>query len=177
MTPLHSEGPAAHPSHIVPVVNVTFKNVGFRDAAPTFLEPHGLPSAGDWSLQRTAALFLEGTEAASFDGCTFKYLGGVGYMLSGYNRDSMVQRSEFAYIGGSAMAAWGYSTSTARAPLDPVLPPGTGIDGTAGNHPERSTVSTTVCREIGMIEKQSSCWFQAKTAKSTIISNAFYNVS
>lgn len=170
-------GPAvAHPeSSIKPVVNVTFLNVGFRDAAQTVMEAHGLPSAGDWALQRTAAVMLEGTEHVKFDGCKFKYLGGIAYMLSGYNRQSRVDRSEFAHIGGSAMAAWGYTRSIPGSVYEQVIPAGDGIDGTAGNYPEGSVVHQTVCREIGTVEKQSSCWFQAKSAKSTITNNVFYN--
>jgi hypothetical protein len=38
------------------VANVTVRGIGFRDSKPTFLEPHGIPSGGDWSLQRTAAV-------------------------------------------------------------------------------------------------------------------------
>ena len=40
-------------------------------------------SGGDWSLQRSAAVFLEGTEAINISHCTFKYLGGIGFMVSG----------------------------------------------------------------------------------------------
>ena len=34
-----------------PVTGVTVKGITFRDAAPTFMDPHGMPSAGDWCLQ------------------------------------------------------------------------------------------------------------------------------
>ena len=57
------------------VCNITIKGIGFRDGAPTFLEPHGIPSGGDWSLQRTAAVFLEGTEEIAIESARFKYLG------------------------------------------------------------------------------------------------------
>ena len=42
-----------------PVVGVTFSGLGFRDAAISYLQPHGLPSSGDWAIARTAALFFE----------------------------------------------------------------------------------------------------------------------
>ena len=38
------------------------QGVAFTGTASTFMEPHGVPSGGDWALQRTAALFFEGTE-------------------------------------------------------------------------------------------------------------------
>ena len=52
-----------------PARNITIARIGFRDSSPTFLEPHGIPSGGDWSLQRTAAVFLEGTEGVAVEHC------------------------------------------------------------------------------------------------------------
>ena len=54
--------------------------------ATTFMEPHGVPSGGDWALQRTAALFFEGTEGCAIDGCVLQRLDGNAVMLSGYNQ-------------------------------------------------------------------------------------------
>lgn len=45
-----------------PVVNVTITGIGFKDSAPSYLEPHAIPSGGDWALERIAALYFEGTE-------------------------------------------------------------------------------------------------------------------
>lgn len=67
----------------LPVANVTLRGIGFRDGARTFLEPHGVPSGGDWALQRTGAVVVEGTEGVVLQGCSFKYLGGVALLLSG----------------------------------------------------------------------------------------------
>eukprot|EP00666_Eupelagonemidae_sp_cell4sb_P018096 gene18096-biopygen16006 len=50
-----------------------------------YLEPHGVPSGGDWGLERRGALFFEGTEELVVDGCRFERLDGNGIMLSGYN--------------------------------------------------------------------------------------------
>ena len=46
-------------SQAAPVVGVSFRGLGFRDAALSYLQPHGLPSSGDWALARTGALFFE----------------------------------------------------------------------------------------------------------------------
>ena len=37
-----------------------------------YMEPHGVPSAGDWALERFAAVYLYGTEGGTLDGCTFE---------------------------------------------------------------------------------------------------------
>jgi hypothetical protein len=132
-----ARGSAAAAPPTRPVANITIRGIGFRDAARTVLEPHGVPSGGDWALQRTAAVFLEGTEGVTLEGCRFKYVGGVALMASGYNRGLVVNTSTFAYIGGSAVAAWGYTSSD-----DPTVPDGVGIDGTAGNFPR----GTRACR-------------------------------
>ena len=50
-----------------------------------------------------------------------------------------------------------------------------GIDGTKGNQPRGTLVKSNLCHEIGLYEKQSSCWFQAKTAQTKIDSNLFFN--
>jgi hypothetical protein len=131
--------------------------------------------ATDWSLQRTAAVFLEGTEGVTIEHSRFKYLGGIAYQLSGYNRDASVTDSEFAYLGGSAMASWGY-TSSLGPNLDSQIPAGMGIDGTNGNQPHGTRIERNVCRELGTEEKQSSCWFQAKTQETKISGNLFFNV-
>eukprot|EP01079_Euglenida_sp_SAG-EU17-18_P006628 gene6628-1183_t len=127
-----------------PVSNVSFQGIGFRDAAST----------GDWGLQRSAAVFLEGSDGMRFKQCKFKYLGGIGLMLSGYNRDALVTDSEFSYLGGSAMAAWGYTNSQDVA--DPVCEP-------------------YLVYMTGMVEKQSACWFQAVTGGTTLARNIFFN--
>jgi hypothetical protein len=50
------------------------------------MDPHGVPSGGDWALQRTGALFFEGTEQLSVSDCLFIRLDGNALFLSGYNR-------------------------------------------------------------------------------------------
>ena len=44
------------------VKNFAVRGVGFRDTAWTMMEPHGVPSGGDWALERMSALFFENTE-------------------------------------------------------------------------------------------------------------------
>ena len=43
---------------------------------PTYMEPHGLPSGGDWGMTRLGALRLQGTEGVSVTGCSFERLDG-----------------------------------------------------------------------------------------------------
>jgi len=79
----------------------------------TFLDPHGVPSGGDWALQRSAAVFVEGAEAFHAVGCNFTHLDGNALMISGYNRDATIENSTFVSTGSSAIALWGYTNGTA----------------------------------------------------------------
>jgi len=100
-------------------------------------------------------------------------------MVSGYNRHATITNSDFAYIGGNAVAAWGYTNETATDPGRPgeaiANYPQAGVDGTDGNHPRYTTVTGCSAREVGLYEKQSSFFVQAKTAQSTISGNVFFN--
>ena len=163
-------------SQAEPIVNVTLSGLHFRDAAETGMEPHGVPSCGDWALQRMAAVFVEGSERLTVDGCSFVRIDGNALMLSKYNRHATISNSEFAFIGehrlrslandysrlarlrshtdrccvagDNAMAAWGWT--------DELSANGTrGWDATAGDFPRHTTLAHNVVREVGLFEKQS----------------------
>ena len=153
-----------------PLRGLSISNVGFRDAAPTYMQPHGVPSGGDWALERQAALFFEGTEGLVVDGCRFERLDGNGVMLSGYNRNASLLRNDLSWSGGTAFAAWGRTDEISDGGVH-------GYDGTAGNFPRYTRVEGNVMREIGVWEKQSSCWFQAKTAQTTLKGNICFNLA
>ena len=117
------------------------------------MDPHGVPSAGDWALDRVAAVFLQGTENAAIDGCGFERLDGNALMVSGYNRAATVSDSDFSFIGGNAVAAWGYTNETENDP-GRAYPlenwPEAGVDGTDGEHPRGTIVKGCTAREVGL---------------------------
>jgi hypothetical protein len=95
-------------------------------------------------------------------------MDGNALMLSRYNRNASVRHSEFAWIGDTALAAWGYT--------DELSANGTrGFDATDGDFPRHTTIANNVVREVGIWEKQSSAWFQAKSMQNTIVDNIFFN--
>jgi hypothetical protein len=158
-----------------PVKNIKLSGITYTATAHTYMMPHGVPSAGDWALDRYGAVFLEGTEGAIVDQCTFDRLDGNAVMVSGYNRNATIQMSDFSFIGGNAVAAWGHTNETATTGSPSYLPltnyPQGGVDGTDGNHPRYTTVLSNTAREVGLYEKQSSFYIQAKTAESIIKGN------
>ena len=106
-------------------------------------------------------------------------LAGNGVMISGYNRHIEISHSDFAYLGGNAIASWGYTNETSTDPGRPGIvlanAPSAGVDGTDGEHPRHTTVTGCVAREIGLYEKQSSFYVQAKTAEARVVGNVFFN--
>jgi hypothetical protein len=162
-----------------PVRDVKHEGVTFTSTRYTYMDPHGVPSAGDWALDRVAAVFLQGTEGVTFDKCAFDRLDGNAVMVSGYNRGATIVDSDFSFVGGNAIAAWGYTNETATDPGRPGVVnenwPAAGVDGTDGEHPVGTTVKGCTAREVGLYEKQSSFYVQAKTAASKIEGNVFFN--
>jgi hypothetical protein len=158
-------------SQAAPVVNVSFAGLVFRDAAATYLDPHGLPSGGDWALARTAALFTEGTEGLRVEGCTFTSLDNNALFFSGYSRGATISTNTFSRLGESAVALWG---RIGGAEADGA--PGMGWDTRGGDQPRFTTIEGNLCSNIGIWQKQSACVFQAEAALTTISNNIFYDV-
>jgi len=157
-----------------PVKNVWFKGIGFKDTIITYLDPHEMPSGGDWGLQRSGAFFMEGTEISGCDSCFFSRLDGNAVMISGYNRNATVMNSEFVWIGDNCIASWG-KTSYPDEKIAK-LAPGFGWNGnTTKTQPRFSQIINNFVHEIGIWEKQSSFYFQAKSCQNVIKGNIFFN--
>lgn len=149
-----------------PIVNQQFLGVKFTGSAIQYMNPHGVPSGGDWALQRDAALFFEGTEGLNITGCSFERLDGNAIMLSGYTRNAVIAENSFAYIGDTVIASWGRTKELNGAE---------GPDGTDGNQPRGTQIVRNIVRENGHFSKQASPYFQAKTAQTTLEGNIFFN--
>jgi hypothetical protein len=114
----------------------------------------------DWALHRGGAVFIERTVNTTVQGCLFKRVDGNAAFLSGYNRNVSITDNEFVWIGDSAMAGWGYTKDD---------------DGTDGDQPRDTYLARNYAHELGVFQLQSSMWFQAKTARTTVASNVFFN--
>jgi len=138
--------------------NISVLGLGFRDAVATYLAPHGVPSGGDWGMQRSAALFLQNSAGVNIN----------AIILSGHNAHTSIAKNEIRWTGDSAIAAWGFTDELGNGGQN-------GIDGTKDAHPQNTLVANNLIHELGVFEKQSSMFFQAKTARSTLRNNVFFN--
>ena len=132
-----------------PVKNIAFTGIRFTHTAASFMDPHGVPSGGDWALQRSAALFFEGVDGVNVTKCTLWRLDGNGVMLSGYVRNAEFTRNDFAWIADTAIASWG-RTKQAPASEGGVST----VDGTEGNQPRGTLIKNNFIRELGFYQKQ-----------------------
>ena len=165
-------GNQTHPAH-----RITLQGITLRDSAATFLDPHGMPSAGDWALQAQGAVTVEGVENFEIDGVLFERNDGNGVYLGGYVRNTTIKDSEFAWQGDTCVASWGKTTEALNANGTKTLPDGydLGPDGRAGNQPRGTTLLRNVAHDMGIWQKQSSFYFHAVTAQANVSGNVCYN--
>ena len=154
---------AMHGSLGHPVANVTLEGITFRDTRPTFLEARGTPSGGDWALERIGAIELEGSEDVAVRGCRFTHLDSNALLLSGYNRRTLISANEFAWLGQNAIASWGRLSGETNS-------------GLSGEQPHGTVIEANWAHDLGIIQKQSSFYFQAITARATLRRNIVFNI-
>lgn len=171
---------------VVPVHAVLFNitssgtvisGIELRDSRITYLEPHGLPSGGDWALERLAAIVIENADNVTVSDCHLTRLDGNGIMINGRAHNTALLHNELSYIGATAMAAWGFTGDCLNANCSMKLPAGSlmGPDGRDMNVPFATRVERNLVYEVGIWQKQSSMWFQAVTAKTQILGNVHFN--
>ena len=88
-----------------------------------------------------------------------------------YNQHANISHNTIVQSGGSAIAFWGNSSGS-----HPAQPPGTGPDGTQGNYPRHNLVEGNFITQLGIHAKQSACFFQAKSAQTTLRRNLCFDV-
>eukprot|EP00035_Acanthoeca_spectabilis_P015944 m.321033 g.321033 ORF g.321033 m.321033 type:complete len:348 (+) comp16454_c0_seq39:3376-4419(+) len=167
-------------SQLNPIVNFTLRGIEIRDTAYTYLgtdpaDVHGMPSGGDWALQRSGAILLEGTEAATIDNNLITRINGDGVFISNYNRNATISHNEISWIGDGAIASWGTTSPCLDANCSRSLPWGVGPDARGGNQPWGNHVVGNLVHELGLFQKQSSMYFQATSMRSHIERNVHFN--
>lgn len=152
-----------------PVRNFRLLGVGMRDTALSYLDNHSMPSGGDWGLGRIAAVFIRGAVDTTLDSLHMEKLDGNAVTINGYARGTVIQNSLFHEIGDNIIAQLGETTGAGPIAV------GMGPDGTDGNQPWGTIIKSNFAYRCGLFEKQSSFYFQAKSAQSTIQDNIFFH--
>ena len=93
--------------------------------------------------------------------CSFERLDGNAVFLSRRTRGVVLSENSFAWLGMNAMATWGDTDA---------------FDATAGNQPRGTLVVGNLVREVGIYEKQSSGWGQAKACLTELRGNIMFNM-
>lgn len=103
-------------------------------------------------------------------------MDGIVISINRYNRNITIYRNEFVWIGSTTIASMG-DTEGITFPEEYEVYPQTsmGWDGTNGNQPRFLNISYNLAHEIGIWEKQSSFYFQAKSCQNLVYNNIFYN--
>eukprot|EP01084_Bolivina_argentea_P066964 122061_1 len=113
-----------------PVENQAVRGVTLRDSQYTYLDDHGMPSGGDWGLERTGAIYLDGVRNIEIINNTMTRLDGNAISVNRYARGVVIEGNEIVWQGDSAITQWGDTQNI-------TFTDGTsmGDDGTNGNQP------------------------------------------
>ncbi len=160
-------------AYVVPALNtlvrisggaqsVSFSGFELTETRATFMEQYEVPSGGDWSVHRGAAVELvDGVQNCSVSGNYFNQVGGNGLLLGQGVSGATVSNNEFQYTGDSGIVSLGATSGW------------NGTDPTM--YPHDNFILHNHFHEYGVYGKQSSCFFQALTATSTVSDNVCYN--
>jgi len=139
---------------------LSFTGLTITQTRVSYLEQYEVPSGGDWSVHRGAALVLQDAEAVAVAGCTFDQVGGNGLLLSNHVVGAQVTDCEFVHSGDSAIILLGATN---------------GIDGSAPTYPNGNTIARNHMHEVGVYGKQTSCIGLQLAANTTMLDNVCYN--
>ena len=151
------------------------RDTGYTYLGTTEASVHGMPSGGDWALQRSGAVLFEGTEECAVRSSHLTRIDGNGVFISNYNRNTTVADSEFSWVGDSAIASWGSTGYCLNENCTRTMPWRNGPDAREGLQPRGNRIVGNLVREIGIFQKQSSFYFQATTARTYLAGNVHFN--
>jgi hypothetical protein len=169
----------ARGSEIRPVQNLTFHGLTFAHTDRICLDPYEPLLRGDWSINRTGAVFLEGTENISIEGCRFDAVGGSAIFMNHYNRRNRVANCTVEEAGENGVCLVGdlgavRTPSTWESHLSEMLD----IRGgpLTSNYPQDCIVTNNYMRRIGRIGKQTAGVFISMAERITVSHNTIHDI-
>ena len=71
------------------------------------MQPYTVPSGGDYSIHKGAAVHMNGTLACAVQSCSFDQLGGNAVALSDWNRNATIGGNEMKRLGENGIVLSG----------------------------------------------------------------------
>lgn len=165
-----------------PVKFIEFRNLNFKHAMRTFMEPMEPILRSDWCIYRGGAILLEGTENLSIDRCSIMEVGGNAVTISNYNRHTEIKNCEIADAGASSILFVG-DLKAVRSPLfgyESIFTDEENIDWAPGpmtqNYPSKCVVEGNLLIRNGRVEKQSAGISLSICEEINIYHNTIYDV-
>eukprot|EP01084_Bolivina_argentea_P000567 1064_1 len=155
--------------------NHEIRGITFKDTAYTFMDQHGMPSGGDWSLQRQGALYFDNVSNIFVNTNNFTRLDGNTISINKYARNVSIYRNVVVYNGDNVISLWGDTQPITNFTDNGNIKTSMGWDGTGETQPRGIQIIQNFIHEIGIFEKQSSMYFQAKSCSNILDSNVFFN--
>jgi hypothetical protein len=125
-----------------PVQNVQFSGVRFAHSATTQLERYEVPSGGDWSVYRGAAVEVQDAENIAVADSFFDSVGGNAVLLSRHAVNCTVSGNRISFPGDSGIVLLGISNMA---------------DGTAPTFPAANTIENNFIHDIGRCASREFC--------------------
>ena len=106
---------------------------------------YNINSGGDWGLQRTGAIYLDGVKNITISANVMTRLDGNAISVNRYARDVLIYRNEIVWNGDNAVSMWGDTENI-------TFEDGTtmGYDGTTGIQPRGIQFIQNLVHEIGI---------------------------
>ncbi len=173
---IHLEGTEA-----APIRAVRFSNLVFTGTNRTFMHPREPLLRSDWTINRSGAILVEGSENIQIENNRFLQLGGHAVFVSRYNRNCKIEGNHIYEIGGNAIAFVGDPTAV-RSPLfqyeeqqkveELDLIPGPKTN----QYPSNCLAYDNLIHTIGQIEKQVAGIQISMAMDITVRHNTIYDV-
>ena len=142
-----------------PVQDIVIEGIGFMHTEVAYNKQYESHGGGGITIHRGGALVIEGAVGVTVSDCLFDSVGGHGIVLSDFVRHATIEKSEFRWIGDSAIVSLG---STAL------------LDATAELYPIGNRIISNLIHEVGIYAKQGCGYYQAKSAATTIFGNIIF---
>lgn len=163
------------------VKNLTITGLTLTGTNRTFMHNREPLLRSDWTINRGAALYMEGTEDIRIERNEFTDLGGHAIFFSRYNRRGQAVSNHIHNIGGNGIAFVG-DPGAVRSPLFRYEQTQTleEMDFTPGpksvHYPAECKVEDNLIHDIGTIEKQVAGVQISMSMDIWVQSNTIYNV-